>query len=259
MSLSLRGRRAETKRALNVEVVLAGRPARLTGYWNDGFVEVTQGGAARILDVVDLAREEPGLLRALGVLVQQVCCAQVANAKLRQMTAAVQREECVRTKTGHCRREGLTELRREENARRYAAREADPTRGMVPLSVRVGDLTLSGVTPDGRDWLVCGQRVPFTALAETVPDMLAELLLAARPALRNFAGFAAAVCRSYPAVRTHPQFCGKVAKAKAGKQVVGSPDPGFEWVADALAVHQQGPRGERPLMRPLHNRARHVR
>lgn len=194
-------------------------------------------------------------MRALGVLVQQVCCAQVANAKLRQMTAAVQREECVRTKTGHCRREGLTELRREENARRYAVREADPRRGMVSLSVRVGDLTLSGVTPDGRDWLVCGRRVPFTALAQAAPDRLAELLLAARPALRNFAGFAAAVCATYPAVRRHPHFC---QKARPQVQPSGGTFTGFEWVTDALAQDRAGP-PEGPFTRPLHNRARHVR
>ncbi|WP_216328030.1 hypothetical protein [Deinococcus aestuarii] len=251
MALSLNLNRAGTRLPLNVPVVVNGQGATLTGCWSDGYVEVHQGHQSRIVNVVDLAREEPALIQALSVLVQHVCSDQLANAKIRLMsTAAVKASRITRSNNASHRPHQAS------HDQRAPGWKTNRTQGMVLLWSQVGDLTLEGVTPDGREWLICGHHVPFTLIVERCPDLLPELLLAARPALRNFAGFVQAVRAESPSLRTHPRFR---EPPTATNVVLKHASTGFEWVADALAAHRRSPPAELPFLRPLHNRARHVR
>lgn len=253
MALSVARARAKNKHAVLVQVTVRGQPATLTGGWRDGFVEVTQNGTARIVDVVGLARDEPHLLRALIVMVQRICPEQMAHARIRQMSAAAQSEKlpCIKD-LRYSKREEV----RAHNTRRRAAWDMDLTRGMTVIDARVGDLQLGGVTPDGREWLVCGHRIPFTLLAQHCAELLPELLLAARPALMNFGGFMLAVCRTYPSVREHPHFCEQPVEGRGMQERKSS---GHDWVADALAGSRTQPARSLPFARPLQNRTRYVR
>jgi hypothetical protein len=244
------------RRALQFPVTIGGVSGLLTGYWSGRAVEVTLNGQTEVVLLADLVRRCPELLAPLCALVERTTPEPMARAKIRLMHVAAESTASKCVKNGRLTPQER-EQRRVENHAKETVKAADVARGMVRLHADIDTLVLNGVTPDGRDWLICGHRVTLTQLAVHYPDQLPQLLHAARPGLRNFGAFLHAALQVYPWLAKDRTLANYARTDQIRRSPAPSPD--FRWVADCLAAHRRTPTPLLPFSRPLNNRVRHVR
>ncbi|GAA0523715.1 hypothetical protein GCM10008937_34080 [Deinococcus depolymerans] len=213
-------------------------------------------GQTLVLTPQDLVVRAQHLLRPLTILVQEVCCDQTAAACIRAMNRALLKSQAtVECKKRYWRRDE----QRAQNAERRAQATSDPMQGLLLVDRQVGGLHLQGVSVDGQEWRVNGTRGSFEALAQHAPvTVLVDLLLAARPFLQNSGGLFKAICTAWPEVGTDARFAPYACTDTRIPFDEAHPD--FTWVRDALRAQLARAKPiEKAHMRPLHNRARHVR
>ncbi|AZI42578.1 hypothetical protein EHF33_07320 [Deinococcus psychrotolerans] len=245
-----------SRRELNFPVKIAEEEGRFSACWRDGTVESTCLSGSHIYKITEVALLEPSLIPALTVLIRAICPDQIAEAMIKSMVKANDREcRGIRVKNGanYRNRRG----RRVKNGILRDTRQKNSSFGMIYIEIEMGGMKINGATIDGQEYLISGRRVSFTTFAASFPDLLADFVLAVRKFVKNPIGFQQAVCESYPEIAKHHYFqeTKKVPETKKEREI----HPDYMWVADALASQRQSSKQEFPSSRTLNNRVRHVR
>lgn len=151
------------------------------------------------------------------------------------------------------------EMRAPSPVRKNAEPQTRKHDDVTPLNVRLGGIHLQGVSSDGRIWVINKRRLTLSRMAHIYPALLAQLLIAARPALLNATEFYFAVVYARPSLARHADLHPYRLMRHAGR-----PDlqikPVYSWVLDELnAPHPLKPGNLGAPARALNNKARFVR
>lgn len=231
-------------------MTICNEPAVLTACWPDGRVEVTTADGPAIWNPVDLVGVAPHLLGALTVMLQHVCLQNVARRQVGDMRRACGISEP---------KEATLPRKSRNQPKTDASHQAGKKDGVVVLNVRIGGVVLQSVSSDGRVWVVNRRRLTLGRMAHIYKTLLAQLLVAARPALANPTEFYFAAVYARSGLAKHADLSAYRMRRHAGRPDL-QVSPGYMWVLEELnAPHPLGSPGPRAPSRGLNNRVRHVR
>lgn len=235
---------------LHVEVTIRTEPALLTACWPDGRVEVTTADGPVICNPADLVGVAPHLFGALTVMLQHVCCQNVAQQQVSEMRRS-------------CRVSNLKEAVSARNSysqpKTKLSQQASKQDGVAMLNIRMGAVALEGVSADGRIWVINGRRLTLGRMAHVYKTLLAQLLVAARPALTNPTEFYFAAVYARSGLAKHVDLSAYRLRRHAGRPDL-QVSPGYVWVLEELnAPHPLRSSGPQAPSHGLNNRVRHVR